>query len=238
MPKDFSAPGGHQTVARVPAVINRGQARKGLPHQSNRPFYLKWHPSRFYFDAATNEWFPLLGTIVLDEGLSGVAKDGDDTLAHVQATKRGWFVLPLDCVPPNTPDGQYLHAYPCQDGGIYYCTAWESPNHEGGKVASPPTLTDTDGYRDFLRWLMAEGYVRPASDNAKNAAIAMDRVRVQELAKRAGKSPLLQPEYDAAMARHMAMSGHTLEEAPDPEPSAPVERVPVALPKTPKGGAA
>lgn len=201
MPVDFAA--GQSTPARVAPQISRGQARKGLPHRSNRPFFLKAHPMRWDFQ--DGQWYPVLGTLVLDEGLAGVAKDGDDTLAHVHAQKRGWTVIPLECVPPGTPDGQYLHAYPCMDGGVFHCTAWERPNIEGGAVGNPPTITDTDGYRAFLRWLVDEGIVQPPSANAINAAIGKARLTLDEAAKRSGRSQADLAEYETVKARVDAM---------------------------------
>lgn len=225
------------TPSRVAPKLGRGKARSGLPHRANRPFYLKHHPMRW--DFVDGQWIPQLGTLVLDEGLAGVDKDGDDTLAHVHAERRGWSVLPLECVPPGTPDGQYLHAYPCQDGGVFHCTAWERPNTEGGAVGNPPTITDTAGYRAFCAWLVSEGHIPAPSPNAINAALNKAQLQLEEAAKRAGRSPADLAEYEAVKARVDAMrdSLRPKVQIPDDEPppeapsEAPPEKVAPAFPE-------
>jgi len=144
--------------------------RNRIPHPANVPFYLKWHPMRWQL--IEGEWLPLLGKMRIDPGLNGVDRSGDDTLCRVNNQKKGWRILPWECCPPNTPGGVYIAEHDCMQG-VHYCEAWETPRHLGTRVL--PSVIDTEGYVNFLRWLVREGHVV----HPDNAVIEM-KVDVQK----------------------------------------------------------
>ncbi len=125
MAHDFATVG----VAETSPVVGAAQVAR-LPHAATPSFRYKWHPLRWQFFPDTDEWLPLLGTLQQDLGVSGIDKGGDDTYARVELDRRSWTLLPWDCVPPGTPGGKYIKAYPCK-GGIYHCSVWEHPRAIG-----------------------------------------------------------------------------------------------------------
>lgn len=185
--------------ATGPALENR------LPHSATPPFKFKWHPLRWqYFDTedGEGEWLPLLGTVQYDLGVGNMDKTGGDSLARVELDRRGWKVLDWNCVPPGTPNGRYIRAFPCKDG-TYHCTAWETPRHLGGRVLR--SEVDEEGYREFLRWLVRERKVEPPSDAALELLTETQRAKLSQVKAKAGKNPARKPEADAEEARTLRM---------------------------------
>lgn len=156
------------------AVQNR------LPHTPTPRFWLRAHPQRW--QCIDGEWLPLLGSLKHDLGVGGVDKMGNTDHAQIDSEKRGWKVIPWDC----TPDGElYIDEYDC-NGGVYCCTRWESPRHLAGKPL--PSKVDETGYRDWLRWLVANGHVpEPDPEIVDMIQLEQQRKRVQNLAKETHK---------------------------------------------------
>jgi hypothetical protein len=165
-----------------------------------------------YFDGPDGgEWLPALGTIQYDLGVGNIDKGGSDTLARVELERSGWKVLPWECVPPGTPNGRYIRAYPCR-GGTYHCTAWETPRAMGGRVLKSDT--DEAGYREFLRWLVREGHVAPPSDEALEILAEVQKAKLQQIRAKAGKNPGRAAEAEAEEAKTTRMLAAGKAEAP------------------------
>jgi hypothetical protein len=126
------------------------------------------------------EWLPSLSALPISPGVANVDKYGEDTGLRVASKKRSWVVLDWDKVPAGTPGGQYIRAYPAR-GGHYHCSTWEIPQVLGDLAID--SVTDTDGYYSWLRWLIAEGHVPSPSEPAIRRIVDQQRKRYQEILK-------------------------------------------------------
>ena len=151
MPTDFIGGG------RAPARRTTGPAR--LLNEAARPdFTLKHHPARWH--EVEGELLPVLSRMSHARGVNNVDHYGDTTRAEVDARKAGWTLLPPESCPASmTPDGLagYVRVFDGKAGPIHV-TAWEQPRSVGSRVS---WLSDEQGYRAWLRHLMAEGYIAP-----------------------------------------------------------------------------
>lgn len=159
-----------------------------LPHAPNQPFMLKEHPLRWHL--VDGEWLPQLGYLRFEMGANGVDKTGDISIARLEAEKRGWKIIPYEVIK----DG-YVTRTRCE-GGWFHHLRWEEPRAIGKRVLD--SRVDSEGYRDFLRMLVDEGFVRePDPDVLEQAHIEVQRKRVDNLRKQAAKpgfAPYLQRE--------------------------------------------
>lgn len=178
MPTDYSAPA--SVPVSQPAA---GPRAPELPVAKNPYFLLKHHPLRWqwYADGGPDgggEWLPMLSTRQWDLGVGGVDKNGDTSYAEIEERRTGWAVIP----PNTTPDGgSYVLATPCR-GGQYHHTRWETPRTMAGRMLSP--VSDQDGYRAWLRWLVAEGHVPAMTEAAHEILVGFQRNRVAEASAR------------------------------------------------------
>lgn len=159
-----------------------------LPHISNAPFLLMYHPLRWTF--ADGEYLPNLGKMVLEPGVGGVDKSGDSALAETIKRKKGWIPIPWSCVPSGTPGGQYIQRYHARGpsgADWYHCEIWEQPRQLAGRVMS--SVIDDEGRKRWLRWLVAEGHVPPISDEARELLAANKVSQLQRLEGKAATNP-------------------------------------------------
>ncbi len=210
------------------AVLPGPQAAK-LPHPPNAQFVFKWHPLRWQFfphlpedpqSPEEGEWLPVLGTMQLDLGVGGIDKTGDDSMARAQLARRGWFLLERGTVPAGTRGGDYVTAWPC-NGGWHYTTAWETPQHVAGRVVK--SKIDEAGYRRYLRWLVAEGHIRPMSDGAREIAVDVQSAKLSNIKGALRTHPDRKPEADEQQAKVAAMEAAPLPGRPasaDPDETA------------------
>lgn len=186
MPVEFN--GGGQIPA--PQAPQMGPAQESrLPHGVRPPFVLAHHPVRWMF--VDGEWLPDLVPITIEPGISAVDKAGDTTLMLVESQKRGRIVLPWELVPPSTPSGKYIRAYPCTGprGALYHCTIWEEPRVLAGRPA--PDRVDQDGYRAWLRWLIAERHIPAMQEEARLLHLGNQEARVARATAKAELQPTL-----------------------------------------------
>lgn len=141
-------------------------------------FTFKHHPARWM--EADGELLPQLARMSHAPGVNNVDHFGDTTRAEVQAGRGGWTLIPLETCPESmTPDGRsgYVRIY--QGRGPIHVTAWESPRRLGSRVV---WNRDEVGYRNWLRYLMAEGYIAPPDPSV------VDHMRQQLQARRDRKA--------------------------------------------------
>jgi hypothetical protein len=159
-----------------------------LPHISNAPFYLAYHPLRWSF--LDGEFLPNLLKIVIEPGVGGVDKSGDSSLAETLRAKQGKVILPWSLVPPGTPGGQYIHRFLARGpkgADWYHCEVWETPRQLAGRVMQ--SVIDTEGRRAWLRWLVAEGHIPQISDEAREFLAAGKHSELQRLSGKAATAP-------------------------------------------------
>lgn len=167
-----------------------------LPHLSNAPFLLMYHPLRWSF--VDGEFLPNLGRMSLEPGVGGVDKTGDSSLAETLRRKKGWIPIPWTTVPPGTPGGQYIQRYLARGprgADFYHCEVWEKPRHLAGRVMA--SVVDDEGRKAWLRWLVAEGHVPPISDEARELLAANKQA---EIARLEGKGAAAPDRIEAARA--------------------------------------
>lgn len=148
---------------------------KVLPHPPRGAFLLRFHPQRWAL--MDGDILPVLGTLKTEDlGVNGVDKAGNIDEAVMASQKNGWVILPWDVLGRGR---EYIRATDCQ-GGRYYHTQWEIPQHSGDRVLA--SKTDSAGYYAFLRELIARGIV-PAPDPAvlEQGLLDVQRKRVENL---------------------------------------------------------
>lgn len=223
MGHDFGTGSPGDTVAPVQPQATQNRSAK-LPHEPTPAYRLKAHPLRWGFfppleDGEEGEWLPILGKLVSSGGINNVDKTGDELAAKNSAEHRDWKVLDRNCVPPGTPNNDYLSAYPCAKG-LYHCLVWETPRMLGGRVIE--SAVDERGYRAFLRWLIEERKIDPPISDAIRLHVELQR---QKLAKIKGGST----QGDAARAEEKARLDQMV--AADPGRKAKAKAAKPAKPK-------
>lgn len=171
MPTDFS--GGR-------APTRRQSHRAAILNEPARPMFdLKHHPARW--QEVDGELLPNLARLSHQRGVNNVDHHGDTTLAEVHASRQGWTILPPSSCPASmTPDGieGYVRVFDGKSGPIHV-TPWERPRSLGSRVVWD---RDEEGYRVWLRHLVAEGFVPPPD------AAVVDIIREGLIAKRERKA--------------------------------------------------
>lgn len=200
MAHDFTKAPKAQPPTSPPSPVGRAPTLAGavanvLPHGRNTMFLYKEHPMRWH--CVDGEWLPQLGTLKLDLGANGVDKRGNIEEAVMMAEKRNWRIIPLEVM-----EGTYVSEYDC-NGGLYFCSRWETPQYVGDKVLSPKI--DEAGYKDFLRMLVRDGHVRPPNpDVLEQVHLDRQAKMVQNLAKQSHK-PGVEPDLKTAKIKYKAM---------------------------------
>jgi len=164
------------------------------------------HPNRWQF--LDGEWLPVLSRLSQRPGAKNVTKDGDTAHAETLLRKGGWSIIPWDAV-----DGGYVTVYDGRNGPVHL-SRWETPRQVGTQVVM---TTDQDGYRAFLRGLIADGYVAPMDPMVADAMIESQRQRVENNANRLHE-PTVKARYDRDLAKLTAMQA-ALENPPAVEPA-------------------
>lgn len=151
MPTEFLGGG------RAPIRRTSGPARL-LNEAPRADFTYKHHPARWH--EVDGELLPVLSRMSHARGVNNVDHHGDTTRAEVNARKGGWTLIPPEACPSSmTPDGiaGYVRVFDGRAGPIHV-SAWEQPRSIGSRVT---WISDEEGYRAWLRHLMAEGYIAP-----------------------------------------------------------------------------
>lgn len=130
-------------------------------------FLLRWHPAAW--DIIGGRLLPRLGHLPVIEGVNQVGRGGSMAGAIAGAKERGWTVIPPSIRGPGT---NYLRCYPTTSGpDTHWATEWEELHPGSQHIGS-----DTEGYVEFLVWLVEEGHIPPP------APYVVDRIR-ERLAK-------------------------------------------------------
>jgi hypothetical protein len=210
MPTDFIGGG------RAPSRRTTGP-RRLLNEAPRADFTYKHHPARW--QEVDGELLPVLSRMSHARGVNNVDHYGDTTRAEVDAQKGGWTLIPQSACPAEiTPDGiaGYVRVFDGRAGPIHV-SAWTHPRSVGSKVT---WVVDEEGYRAFLRHLMAEGYI-----DAPDPAI-VDMLREQLMSSRqrsAGRADLNTyaardvERIDAALDR-LDAAWNKVDGTPAPEP--------------------
>ena len=157
------------TTGTIPAPIRAVAPKLNLAPSA--PFFLKWHPQRWELNGG--ELLPKLGRLAVEPGVNGVDKHGDPSLAFVSAEQRGWKILPWDVIA----DG-YVRVHQGNFGAVHL-TKWQQPRQIGNRCI---LKHDADGYRQFLREMLAAGIIDPPDPDLIDAMIEekqgkLDRAR-------------------------------------------------------------
>lgn len=172
MPTDFHGGG------RAPHRRQRG-ALSVLNEPARPDFTLTHHPARW--QEMDGELLPLLGRMSHARGVNNVDHFGDTTRAEVNLSKKGWTLIPPEACPAAvSPDGipGYVRVFDGRVGPIHV-TAWERPRALGSRVVWD---RDEQGYRQWLRHLMTEGFIAPPDSTV------VDYLREQLMSKRERKA--------------------------------------------------
>lgn len=147
MAANFTASDGGAFAAQ-PASRPQGMATLlNLP--SNAAWWYTHHPG--HWQCVDSEWLPDLGQMVAIPGLNRVDKNGDTALAEVHLGKKGMIVIPWE-----VETGGYCVQYAGANGPVFL-SKWEKPKLVAGQTRM---TVDTEGYRAFLRRLVAENVIK------------------------------------------------------------------------------
>ena len=147
MAANFTSSDGGAFAAQ-PATRPQGMATLlNLPN--NAAWWYTHHPG--HWQCVEGEWLPDLGQMVSIPGLNRVDKNGDTALAEVHLAKKGMTVIPWEVEP-----GGYCVQYAGANGPVFL-SKWEKPTLVAGQTRM---TVDTEGYRAFLRRLVAENVIK------------------------------------------------------------------------------
>lgn len=189
-------------AGRAASLPSAQQVR--LNHDPIPAWWYMAHPSRWY--CVGGEWLPQLGKLSSRPGQANVKQDGDTSLAETLARKEGWQILPWDVI-----EGGYVQVF---DGvrGPVHLSRWEMPRQVGAQLVM---LSDEEGYRSFLRYLLAEGIVAQPDPVVLDVLIERQTQRVNNNANRLHE-PLIKARHDAdaSLLEQMHAGKARLEQAP------------------------
>lgn len=139
---------GGAIVGQSPTMPNTQRPRLNLP--SCARFWFLHHPARW--QVMDGELLPNLGRMSGEPGIGGVDKFGDTAAAEISHARRGWKKIPWDVI-----EGGYLRRYDGR-GGDVHMSIWEQPKQIANRTI---IKLDREGYKEFLRSLIAAGVIDP-----------------------------------------------------------------------------
>lgn len=170
-----TADGGN--FAAQPASRPAGMATLlNLP--SNAAWWYTHHPAHWH--CVDGEWIPDLGQMVAIPGLNRVDKNGDTALAEVHLGKKGMTIIPWEVEP-----GGYCVQYAGANGPVFL-SKWEKPKLVAGQTRMS---TDAEGYRAFLKRLVAEGVIKVPDPDFIDVLIERQQRLVSEKRAQAPVNP-------------------------------------------------
>jgi hypothetical protein len=158
---------------------SRPQAMRELVKlEPSTAWWYMHHPARWTY--RKGEWLPLLSELRADPGISGVDKNGNTDMAEVAKRRNGWTLIPWDAEP-----GGYCIAW---DGvvGQVHLSKWQRPKSVAGQTRIE---SDEEGYWDFCRRLVADGYIELPDPDFIEVPIDRQRKKVEEWGEKAATSP-------------------------------------------------
>ena len=163
MAHEFSGGGGRQPdpILAITPALNLAPVA---------PYLYKFHPERWTL--IDGELLPCLAKLTIEPGINGVDKNGDPTGAKVAAEQKGWQILPWDCI-----DGGYLRVHTGTYGPVHL-SRWERPKSIGNRVI---IKRDDDGYKAFLRGLIARAVISPPDPDLIESMIEAQRSRISKI---------------------------------------------------------
>ena len=137
------------TIAgRSPELPTTQRTRLNLPARSR--WWFKHHPARWV--VMEGEILPLLGKLSGEPGVNGTDKSGDTAGAEINATRRGWKMIPWNVI-----EGGYIRVFDGRKGPIHL-SKWEHPKQIANRTI---IKSDMEGYKAFLRKLVTDGIIAP-----------------------------------------------------------------------------
>lgn len=165
--------------AFAPQPASRPQSMSTMLNMpSNAAWWYTHHPA--HWQCVDGEWLPDLGQMVAIPGLNRVDKNGDTALAEVHLGKKGVTIIPWEAEP-----GGYCVQYAGVNGPVFL-SKWERPKLVANQVRM---TSDVDGYRAFLRRLVAEGIVKIPDPDFIDVIVARQQRVVSEFQASAPVNP-------------------------------------------------
>lgn len=163
-------------------------------HPRNTLFHLAYHPARW--GVVGGHCIPLLQRVPIKAGVDGMETIGQGAnervlwrQAHARLADAGWEVIPHGL----GPDGEsYVQRIQVRDGWHHY-TVWETLFGGTDRISS-----DTDGYADWLKGLLASGHLSPVAPYA----IEELRERIQSSLTAAIDKAATVPSYKEVVVAH------------------------------------
>ena len=183
-------------------------------------FYFIAHPNRW--DLFDGELLPVLGKLRLQPGIEGVRQNGDHMIAKAAKERRGWEVIPwnvVTCTARGQQYPEYLHYFDGSKGRIYI-EIWCTPIQVRG--GTPSWKTDIEGYKQFLRDLVAAGAVPDPDPALLDNLEARLQSSIDRMVPRADRSPAIQRQVDRCQKQLeiiSAMKNGEAVEIPAPTPA-------------------
>ena len=158
-------------------------------------FFFMSHPNRY--DVIDGELLPHLAKFRLAPGVNGVEPTGDYLVAKAGFERRGWSVIPWNCLEDFEAFGEsyseYLQYFEGK-GGAIYTEIWVRPVQTTGGV--PRWNFDEAGYRKFQRDLIKGGHVPEPDPSRLDVIESKAQARIDRIEPRAANAPQLQRALD------------------------------------------
>jgi len=163
---------------RAPTMPVSRRVRLNLPPKAR--WWYKWHPARWV--VMDGEILPMLGRLTGEPGVNGTNKNGDTVGAEINARRRGWTVIPWDAVA-----GGYVRVYDGRRGPVHL-SRWETPKQIANRTL---IKSDLEGYKVFLRQLMADGIIPPPDPDILDAMAEGHRSSISRQSAKARTDPTI-----------------------------------------------
>ena len=190
------------------------------------PFFYMAHPNRY--DLFDGELLPVLSKLRLQPGVEGVDHRGDHMLAKTAKERRGWQLIEwgaVECEAFGQSYPEYLHYFDGKAGRIYV-EVWTKPVQMRG--GTPSWQTDSEGYKQFLRAIVAAGLVPEPDPSLTESLEARLQASIDRMTPRATNSPSIQRQVNRCeeqLLKLQALKNGTPQiAAPEPTKKAPAKR--------------
>lgn len=195
------------SIQTEPEVRRRAEEGKGPSHRQangNVPFRYVYDPHAWTFYPDTGEFLPMLRELRLDPGVNGVDKSQSERPIIAAATEKRWLWLdPEDkrlgefrnyCVSLRNDKGQKHHFSIFQGprmvgNRLHWLDADDPAAAERARKAGEDVGPAVGRYREFLRFLVAEGIVPDIDDAVREEMIERQRGLLNDRVQRLGMDP-------------------------------------------------
>lgn len=200
-----------QKLTDVNSVEAVRPSRKDL--RGNREFRMVHYPNHWNFDDTSGEFLPGLKTFSATPGCNGTPQNGNLSNVRSMVADRGGIFLEIGEAGRRQGLGEYADyvEFSINDANQrHFHTQWTTFDQIGNRVFP---RHDEQGAKDFARYLVEKGIVRPLHPQIKEQLIDAQRRRVNGVRNRPNRDSEAQAQQDRLDAMRQGVSVAAVKEA-------------------------